>query len=65
MRESRRFYLIHRYEGVNLDWPFAQATLNNLYTLWKRPVHIETKTAERGRTRLSHGADGSSQRQLD
>jgi stage V sporulation protein R len=58
-------YLIHRYEGVNLDWPFAQATLNNLYTLWKRPVHIETKTAERGRTRLSHGADGSSQRQLD
>ena len=50
--------LIHHDEGVNLDLPFAQATLNNLYTLWKRPVHIETKTAERGRMRLSHGADG-------
>ncbi len=57
-------YLVHRYEGTDLDLPFAQATLSNLFTLWKRPVHIETKAADRGRVLLSHGADGGSQRQL-
>ncbi len=58
-------YLIHRHEGIPLDLPFAQATLGNLYTLWKRPVHIETKTSDQGRLLLSRKADSSSERQLD
>ena len=35
-------YLRHQYEGVELKQDYAQATLQNLLTLWLRPVHIET-----------------------
>jgi stage V sporulation protein R len=36
-------FLEHRYSGVELQANYAQDTLTNLYKLWKRPVHIETK----------------------
>ncbi|HLF28584.1 MAG TPA: SpoVR family protein [Anaerolineae bacterium] len=58
-------YLIHRHEGIDLDIPFAQDTLRNLYTLWGRPVHIETQIEDKYQVLYSHGADGSSQRRLD
>lgn len=32
----------HRHGGVDLDGQFAQATIKNLYYLWKRPVHLRT-----------------------
>ncbi len=35
-------YLEHHFEGVELDLSYAKDTLVNLFTLWKRPVHIET-----------------------
>lgn len=35
-------YLTHRHEGIDLDVPFAEATLTNLCKIWGRPVHIET-----------------------
>ena len=35
-------FLEHRYNGPELKMDFARATLENLYRLWKRPVHIET-----------------------
>jgi stage V sporulation protein R len=35
--------LIHRHEGVDLEPNYAQETLKNLQTLWKRPVGIITK----------------------
>ncbi len=35
-------YLRHQYQGVELKQDYAQATLQNLVTLWLRPVHIET-----------------------
>jgi stage V sporulation protein R len=35
-------HLRHAYEGIPLDLRYAQATLENLFTLWKRPVSIET-----------------------
>lgn len=57
--------LAHRYEGIDLDIPFAEATLRNLYTLWGRPVHIETEVKDKGRLRLSHGPDGGSQQNLE
>ena len=34
--------LAHCHEGMDLDIPFARDTLQSLYVLWKRPVHIET-----------------------
>jgi stage V sporulation protein R len=35
-------YLQHRHEGLDLKTDEARDTLRNLYTIWKRPVHIET-----------------------
>ncbi len=41
-RNRGELYLRHQYEGVELKQDYAQATLENLVTLWLRPVHIET-----------------------
>ena len=35
-------YLTHQHEGVDMDLNYARATLVNLHTIWKRPVHVET-----------------------
>ena len=58
-------YLLHRHEGVDLDIPYAQDTLRALYTLWGRPVHIETRVEDQGRVLYSHGPNGSSEIELD
>jgi stage V sporulation protein R len=57
-------YLIHRYTGVDLDIPFAEDTLHNLYTLWGRPVHIESVVKDEGRMLFSHGPKGGGRRKL-
>ena len=41
-RNRGELYLKHRFQGVELKADYAQATLENLLTLWLRPVHIET-----------------------
>ena len=35
-------YLRHDYQGIELRMDYARDTLANLYTIWSRPVHIET-----------------------
>ncbi|MBU0550686.1 SpoVR family protein [Myxococcota bacterium] len=35
--------LVHRHAGVDLQDDYAYATLKNLFSLWKRPVHLATK----------------------
>ncbi len=35
-------YLVHHFEGAELDARYASDTLTNLQFLWKRPVHIQT-----------------------
>src|SRR5581483_251712 len=55
-------YLVHRYEGVDLDLPQAEDTLKNLYTLWTRPVHLETTLNDEGTTLLTYGPHGASRR---
>ncbi len=57
-------YLVHRHEGIDLDLPYAEETLKNLYTIWGRPVHIETVVEKKGQTLFSHGPDGSQQQNL-
>jgi stage V sporulation protein R len=34
--------LWHRYEGVPVRLDYAQEVLENLFKVWKRPVHLET-----------------------
>ncbi|MHC4392394.1 MAG: SpoVR family protein, partial [Planctomycetota bacterium] len=42
-------YLRHQHEGKDLKLDYARATLENLFTLWTRPVHIETRIERRER----------------
>jgi stage V sporulation protein R len=35
-------FLEHQFSGVELKINYAQDTLENLFRLWKRPVHVET-----------------------
>lgn len=40
--------LAHRHSDMGLDRRYAQATLKNLYTLWKRPCHVHTQQEGKG-----------------
>ncbi|HEX6383049.1 MAG TPA: SpoVR family protein [Anaerolineae bacterium] len=57
-------YLVHRYEGIDLDVPYAEATLSNLHIVWGRPVHLETTMQDEGKILFSHGPDGGRQRRI-
>jgi stage V sporulation protein R len=35
-------YLIHQYEGIELDVKYLEKTLPHVYALWDRNVHLET-----------------------
>ncbi len=39
---NRELYLKHQYEGAELDMNYARKVLEHVYTLWGRPVHLET-----------------------
>jgi stage V sporulation protein R len=41
-RGNRELYLKHLYEGQELDLVYAEKTLQHVYLLWGRPVHLET-----------------------
>ena len=55
-------YLMHRYEGVEMDVPYAEDTLRNLFTVWGRPVHLETILEGEGRVLFSHNMNGGEHR---
>jgi stage V sporulation protein R len=52
-RHNRELYLIHRYEGTELDIRYAEKTLQHLYLVWNRSVHLETVLDDR-KVRLSY-----------
>jgi stage V sporulation protein R len=39
---NRELYLRHAFEGAELDGRYARKALEHVYTLWGRPVHLET-----------------------
>jgi stage V sporulation protein R len=39
---NRELYLMHRFEGVELDMKYARKTLEYVYKLWGRDVYLET-----------------------
>jgi len=45
-RNRSELLLWHRFEGVELKRDFAEDTLKNLFSIWGRPVHIETNFNE-------------------
>lgn len=34
--------MVHQHEGMDLKHDFAAETLQNIYKIWRRPVHLET-----------------------
>jgi stage V sporulation protein R len=41
-RGNRELYIKHMYEGQELDLVYAERTLQHVFLLWGRPVHLET-----------------------
>jgi stage V sporulation protein R len=39
---KRELYLNHSYEGVELDQEYREKTLEQVFYLWNRPVHLES-----------------------
>jgi len=35
-------FIVHRYEGIELDLKYLERTLPHIYTLWGRTVHLQT-----------------------
>jgi stage V sporulation protein R len=58
-------YLALRYEGVDLDIPWARDTLHSLYLLWGRPVYIETIVDGDEHMLYGYGPDGNVRKMLD
>lgn len=57
-------YLVHHWEETDLRHDYAQATLENLYALWGRPVHIETMIQSKGASLFSYNGQQHEQRLL-
>jgi stage V sporulation protein R len=49
-------YLKHRHDGVDLRLDYARATLERIYSIWSRPVHLQTEV---GGSASLHTFDGS------
>jgi stage V sporulation protein R len=39
---KRELYLKHAYEGIELDRKYREKTMEHIFYLWDRPVHLET-----------------------
>ena len=52
-------YLEHDYSGVELELGYANGTLENLYQLWQRPVHVESVLENRVSTLTFDGSEHS------
>ena len=40
---KRELYLRHAYEGIELDQEYRKKTIEEIFYLWDRPVHLESK----------------------
>ena len=59
-------YLVHHFEGIELDEAYLEATLKNLHTIWGRPVHLETciNDKEKGIQPVLHSQDAEDGRRI-
>jgi stage V sporulation protein R len=55
-------YLRHRHEGVDLKADYARDTMRNIYTIWTRPVYLETVVDEKRRILSFDGVDFTDRR---
>lgn len=57
-------YLVQKHEGVDLQIDEARDTLVNLYKIWTRPVHLETKVDDM-KTLLTYDGQEHSEIEID
>jgi stage V sporulation protein R len=61
-RNSSQLYLKHEFEGAPLDDDYCKKTLEHIYSLWGRPVYLETFNPETSRSIIynvdQHGGPG-------
>jgi stage V sporulation protein R len=50
-------YLSHKYEGIDLDVNYARDTIQNIFQIWKRSVHLETRLGDKGKLFTFDGKD--------
>ncbi len=63
-RGNRELYLKHLFEGQELDLVYAEKTLQHVYLLWGRPIHLET-VYEGKRILLSYDGERNSKSTLE
>jgi stage V sporulation protein R len=63
-RGNRELYIKHLFEGQELDLSYAEKTLQYVYTMWGRPVHIET-VFESKRILLTYDGERNSKSTLE
>ena len=63
-RGNRELYIKHLFEGQELDLVYAEKTLQHVYLLWGRPVHLET-VYEGKRILLSYDGERNSKSTLE
>ncbi len=56
-------YMKHRFDGVEIRLDHAKATLEKLFTLWTRPVHLQTILGE-ARILLTFSGSGYSEQAI-
>jgi stage V sporulation protein R len=61
---NRELYIKHLFEGQELDMSYAEKTLQHVYTLWGRPVHLET-VYESKRILISYDGERNSKTSLE
>lgn len=49
----------HRHEGVDLRADYTKAVLENIFKVWRRPVHVLTKVDNKGRLFSYDGSEHS------
>ncbi|MFL5692389.1 MAG: SpoVR family protein [Ktedonobacteraceae bacterium] len=63
-RGNRELYIKHLFEGQELDLIYAERTLQHVYNMWGRPVHLET-VYEGKRILLSYDGERNSKSTLE
>ncbi|HYU72704.1 MAG TPA: SpoVR family protein [Ktedonobacteraceae bacterium] len=63
-RGNRELYIKHLFEGQELDLNYAEKTLQYVYTMWGRPVHLET-VYENKRILLTYDGERNSKSTLE
>jgi len=63
-RGNRELYIKHLHEGQELDLHYAEKTLQHVYVLWGRPVHLET-VYENKRILLTYDGERNSKSTLE